>query len=69
MKTYCQPVFVAPFGHVTSIYVVGFHVDFTIPPTDTMHVRISENTFLRCGLFDGKEPLFVERTIVIRPPL
>jgi len=29
MKTYCQPVFVAPFGHVTSIYVVGFHVDFT----------------------------------------
>jgi len=36
MKTYCQPVFVAPFGHVTSISVVGFHVGFTfahIPPT------------------------------------
>jgi len=25
MKTYCQTVFVAPFGHVTSIYLVGFH--------------------------------------------
>ena len=37
MKTYCQPVFVAPFGHVTSISVVGFHVGFTfahIPPSD-----------------------------------
>ena len=29
MQTYCQPVFVAPFGHVTSIYVVGFHVRLT----------------------------------------
>ena len=40
MKTYCQPVFVSPFGHVNqrrrSISVVGFHVGFTfahIPPT------------------------------------
>ena len=29
MKTYCQPVFVAPFGHVTSIYLVRFHVRLT----------------------------------------
>ena len=39
MKTYCQPVFVASFGHVTSIYVVGFHVDFTfahIPPSTSI---------------------------------
>ena len=36
MKTYCQLVFVAPFGHVMSISVFGFHVGFTfahIPPT------------------------------------
>ena len=36
MKKYCQPVFVVPFGHVTSISVVGFHVEVTfahIPPT------------------------------------
>ena len=36
MKTYCQPVFVAPFGNVTSISVVGFHVEVVfahIPPS------------------------------------
>ena len=36
MKTYCQPVFVAPFGNVTSISVVGFHVEVAfahIPPS------------------------------------
>jgi len=36
MKTYCEPVFVAPFGNVTTISVVGFHVEVAfahIPPT------------------------------------
>jgi len=37
MQTYCQPVFVAPFCNVTSISVVGFHVEVAfahIPPTE-----------------------------------
>jgi len=41
MKTYCQPVFVAPFGHVTSIYVVGFHVDFTFAHIPPSHIFVT----------------------------
>ena len=31
LKTYCQPVFVTPFGHVTSIYLIGSTSDWHLP--------------------------------------
>jgi len=54
MKTYCQPVFVAPFGHVTSISVVGFHVGFTfahIPPSEAPQMVVLDKIFFFGILF------------------
>ena len=48
MKTYCQPVFVAPFGNVTSISVVGFHVEVAfahIPPSEDVVDDFKSSTF------------------------
>jgi len=44
MKTYCQPVFVVPFGHVTSIYLVWFHVRLTFAHLPPSTLNLSDKT-------------------------